>query len=525
MTTSYVYLQNADGTPLMPSTRFPYIRSLLSNGKAVVVDKSPFTIRLKEQLDKPFVDDLMLGLDGGRTNVGISVTNKKGKCFFLGHLKSRNKEIPKLMRDRKAFRMASRRGERKVKQRMARKNGTDFLGSEVRSRYLPLYETPITVKYIKNHMARYCNRKKAKGWLTPTATQLLLTHINFINKICQILPVKYICLEVNKFSFMRMNNPFIKDWQYQRGRLYGEKDIHSAIYKEQDGVCLLCGKKEIEHYHHLVPKSEGGSDTIDNQAGICNGCHDKVHKDSKAKTKLLEKKQGLLKKYGALSILNQILPYFLEYCIKQFGMENVFTCSGSDTFTLREHLELPKDHSYDAYCISINGWIQKENGLLDEWLHGDTKTSLTEVNSSTILKQKVYEYQQFRRHNRANIHCQTERTYKLNRKIVAKNRRKRTGQIEVDSLHDWYVKTKQKFGKQQAKHLQKQLIVTKSKRRYRDTNGILPGAVFLYDGKQYVLTGTLTNGAYYRAYNEGNRNFPAKKCTIVKRNAGIVCVN
>ena len=41
-----VYVQDKDGNPLMPTTRFGWVRRSLKSGKAVVVQSHPFTIQL-----------------------------------------------------------------------------------------------------------------------------------------------------------------------------------------------------------------------------------------------------------------------------------------------------------------------------------------------------------------------------------------------------------------------------------------------------------------------------------------------
>ena len=52
--TYQVYVQNADGTPLDPTTRFGWVRRSLREGKAIVVKRKPFTIRLTYQISDPF---------------------------------------------------------------------------------------------------------------------------------------------------------------------------------------------------------------------------------------------------------------------------------------------------------------------------------------------------------------------------------------------------------------------------------------------------------------------------------------
>jgi len=48
--------------------------------------------------------------------------------------------------------------------------------------------------------------------------------------------------------------------------------------------------------------------------------------------------------------------------------------------------------------------------------------------------------------------------------------------------------------------------------------------VFLHGGSRYVMTGQLSKGRYFRAYGQGEKNFPVSECTIVKQNGGIVYV-
>ncbi len=46
-----VYVQGANGEPLMPSKRFGAVRRWLQAGRAVVVRRLPFTIRLIDRDD------------------------------------------------------------------------------------------------------------------------------------------------------------------------------------------------------------------------------------------------------------------------------------------------------------------------------------------------------------------------------------------------------------------------------------------------------------------------------------------
>ena len=91
---STVYVLNKDGKPLMPTTRGGHVRHLLKEQKARVVRTNPFTIQLLYETDN-LVQPLYLGIDPGRTNIGVAVVKTDGTAVFTAHLETRNKEIPK----------------------------------------------------------------------------------------------------------------------------------------------------------------------------------------------------------------------------------------------------------------------------------------------------------------------------------------------------------------------------------------------------------------------------------------------
>lgn len=68
------------------------------------------------------------------------------------------------------------------------------------------------------------------------------------------------------------------------------------------------------------------------------------------------------------------------------------------------------------------------------------------------------------------------------------------------------------------------LKVCKSHRSYNKKNRILPGTIFEYEGKRYVLGGQKNNGAYFYPYGENpdKTHFQVKKCIILKQSGGLV---
>ena len=498
------YILNNKGEPLMPTTRYRHIKKLIREGKAVKISSYPFVVKLLYKTPNE-TEPLTCGIDPGRTNIGIAVVKEDGTPVFEAELVTRNKEVPKGMKVRKGFRQQHRSYKRR-KKRIRRAvaagtttpkpcktqkavNNTKTVG--VIERMLPGYEKPVKCIGIRNKEARFNNRKRPDGWLTPTANHLLQTHINVVRKIQKFLPITNIVLEVNKFAFMEMDNPHIQKWQYQKGPLYGKGSVHDAVYEQQEGHCIFCNAA-IDNYHHVIPRSKGGSDTLPNIAGLCDMHHDLVHKDAKVKEALAKKKAGLNKKYGALSVLNQIIPKLVD---EYAAMLPTTVTDGRSTKAFRDANGISKTHYLDAYCIACSV------------LPG----------SSVKPSGKVFHMQQFRRHDRQACHQErVNRKYMLNGKVVAKNRSKAKEQFD-DSLKEYIA----------AGGRTDILTVKKHPPAMKHMDRIMPGTVLLVDSVPKVMVashGRAKNGMpLYYQFSDGTQATP-KHCKLVKQNAGIVFV-
>lgn len=429
----YIYVLGIDGKPQMPTNRKVRVRSLFKSGLAKIVDTVPFTIRLLYE-NNAVLQPITLAEDPGRTNIGVAVLTQLGDLVFSAAVETRNKDIKKLMTDRKVHRQASRRGERKARQRLARRHGS-MIKAGMLMRKLPQYAVDkfVTCKFIKNTEARFCNRKRIPDWLTPTVNHIVQTHINLIKKVEGYLPITDIAIEVNRFAFMQMENPEASGVDFQNGPLKG---------------------------------------------------------------------------YGALSTLNQAIPFICKRLIKVYGKDHVHFCTGKDTSLIRTSFgcEKTKDnqmHEVDAYCIGLAS-LGIDIKRLPKFNH-------------------VYKIKQFRRQDRSIINYQRERTYYLDGKKIATNRKPRFEQ-KGDALSDWYSEQVKLKGKAYADKQTGHITVKKSIRSYNSRNRVAPGAIFYYNGKRLVLTGQLTGGKYYRAYGDTKTNYPVNKCQIYKHNEGLVFV-
>ena len=495
-----IFIQNADGAPLEPTRRHRHIQRLLDRGKARLVNSRPWCVRLKYQIENPVLHSHAGMTDPGRTNIGGGLVDMNDdEVELLAKIETRNKDIPKLMGERRQHRQASRYGERQCRKRRSHKvNQYNHEIIENGGRKLASCDEIIPVKDIINTEARFDNRKRPEGWLTPTATQLVRTHLNWAQKMRKLVNVTDWCLEINKFAFMKLDDGTIYGVDYQNGQMKGFDSIEDYVFARQGGVCGMPGcQNKINHCHHVVAKHEGGSDLPDNRLGLCSGCHDRVHR-GEATIPV----EGFKKEYGALSVLNQAMPFIYEGLVEMFGVEHVHLCSGYETSLMRKELGLAKDHHLDAVAIyaACMGSVPKNLDTLPE----------------------CHFVRQFRRHDRQLVRAQYERVYKLDGRIVAKNRRPRYEQPKkYPALSDAGL-TREQVSR---------LSVVRSYRSYKDPARILPGALYSVDGKVCTLTGQQHYGEYllfkYNIVDENGKTIAvkAKNCELLALNSGLVFVS
>ncbi|MDO5786006.1 MAG: RRXRR domain-containing protein [Eubacteriales bacterium] len=491
-----VYILDMSGKPLMPTKRYGKVRRMLKNKQAHVVHAKPFTIQLDYEPKTHVVQDITLGIDPGRTNIGFAAVRDDGNCIMSGTLITRNRDIPDLMKARAAHRRASRRGERLRRKRRAKKNNTtrEFPNG----RKLPGCDEPLALKDIINTEARFNNRMRPDGWITPTVRQLVQTHVGLVSLIKKYLPISHVCMEINRVAFMELDAGHkLYGEAFCHGPLFGFVSSKEAVHAMQDGKCLMCGAK-IQHIHHIVPESKGGSDTISNKVGLCQQCHTAVHTNPIAADQLTDLVAGFKAKYTGTGVLNTATPFIIKKLTERFD-NRLYLTTGYETKQFRDKHGIDRTHASDAACIACCN------------IDTAPSISLPEMN-----------IRQFRRHDRSIIKAQTERTYKLNGETVAKNRKPRFEQVGL-SLMEWYQDTVKKYGKDAADRMRSTLSVTPSKRRYNSIGRHLPGSVFKFNNNTFIMTGQLSRGAYLRALGEGKRNIPARDCKFI-RNGGLVFI-
>ena len=165
-----VYVVSKSGKSLMPTDRYGHVRKLLKNKLAVPLCNNPFTIKLKYNTSE-VIQPLTLGIDVGRENIGLGVSDDLGNCYFLANVQTNNKSVTKNMSERKVHRQERRRHKRQRKQRkalrlnQAMKNGEDtVLRNKKSCKQVDIsysgMEKSIPNKVIKGKEAKFNNRKR-----------------------------------------------------------------------------------------------------------------------------------------------------------------------------------------------------------------------------------------------------------------------------------------------------------------------------------------------------------------------------
>ena len=311
-----VYVLSKNGQPLMPTSRHGKVKHLLKNGKAKVVRRCPFTIKLMYD-GTTHTQNLTLVVDTGSGTLGTAVSDDNGNIVYMSKVVVKN-DITDKMTQRSKYRRNRR--NRKTRYRKA----------------------------------RWQNRKNSikTDRFSPTMTSKLHSHIKEIELIRSILPITQLVLETGQFDMHLMKNPAlagpnVRHWGYQRGVNYGFENTKAMVLNRDNYTCQCCKGKHKDsklEVHHIIYRSQGGSDEESNFITLCHTCHKALH-DGKINPNFVGKKKGVLKYATQMNSIRCQLLKFYPNAIETFGMV---------TKVNRLSAGLEKDHHFDA-CIIATG--------------------------------------------------------------------------------------------------------------------------------------------------------------------------
>lgn len=312
-----VYVLSKNGQPLMPTNRHGKVKHLLKSGKAKVVRRCPFTIKLLYD-GTTYTQNLTLGVDTGSGTIGAAVSKNNGDIVYMAEVVVRNDITDKM--------------KRRSKYRRNRRNR--------KTRY---------------RKARWLNRANSirNNRFSPTVISKLHSHTKEIEFVKSILPITTLVLETGRFDTHLMKNPSlanpkVRHWGYQKGINYGFENTRAMVLNRDDYTCQCCKGKHKDsklEVHHIVFRSQGGSDEESNLITLCHTCHKDLH-SGKITPKFNGKKKGTLKYATQMnSIRCQLLKQYPE-AIETFGYV---------TKANRLILGIEKDHHLDSCVIASQG--------------------------------------------------------------------------------------------------------------------------------------------------------------------------
>lgn len=312
-----VYVVSTDGKPLMPCS--PAIaRLLLKQGKAKVKARTPFTIKLLYPTETMHVQRLVHGTDSGSAKVGSAVSDEQGAVLYMAQVEVRN-DIAKTLKQRSTY----RRNRRNKKTR---------------------YRKP-----------RWQNRRNSikKGRFSPTMTSKINAHLKEMDYVKTILPIATQVVETANFDPHALKNPAVlaNKALYQKGLNYGYANTKAYVLARDKYCCQHCkGKtkdKRLE-VHHIVFRSQNGSDNEENLTTLCKTCHGALHCGN-----IQLKKKG--KKKGQLHHATQMNSIRVQLLKRTHAIETF----GFITKEQRQMMGLPKEHHFDAVAVATRGQMPR----------------------------------------------------------------------------------------------------------------------------------------------------------------------
>jgi len=366
-----IYVISKDGQPLMPTERYGKVRHMIKNKQAKIIKRDPFfTIQLlKDSSD--FTQPLKAGMDIGET-IGLSVINGTTE-ILSAELQTRSKKISKKIKEKSSYRRTRRNKlrHRKVRfdNRGASKGTCKHCGGNSQSGKMfcrkCLKEVDgIHQKYSKD--SKTYNEKR----LAPSVRHLVDTHTKIKDEISAILPLKSKdwIIEKTKFDIQKMENNDTQGVDYQQGDMFGFYSLRDYILDRDNHMCQNPNckhkkgktekdlKKENPYLkkgvilvrHHIVYRSQGGTNKPSNLITLCIDCHtSKNHQPGHILWDWCISKKKVTSNYKAATKMNVVASAFND------NKEVSFTF-GSETKGKRQLLKLDKSHSNDAFSICLD---------------------------------------------------------------------------------------------------------------------------------------------------------------------------
>ena len=332
---SQVFVVDKERRPLAPCTP-RRARLLLSECKASVLRRYPFTIILKESHATATPRPLRLKIYPASKTTGLAVINEStAEVVWAAELKHRSQLIKKALESRRSLRNGRR--SRKTRYRPARwlnrvRNNPVFTNTE---------GAVITGK-----------------WLPPSLQHRVEVVMTWVERLQRYLPITALSQEIMRFDTQKLQNPEISGVEYQQGTLHGY-EVREYLLEKWSRKCAYCGARDTRlEINHIVARSRGGSDRVSNLTLACRSCREQ--RGASNLEEFLATRPALLMKLQSqaqvslrdVAAINSTRFVLLER-LKARGLP-VEVSSGGETKFNRNQQQIPKSHWLNAVCIGPN---------------------------------------------------------------------------------------------------------------------------------------------------------------------------
>ena len=446
-----VFVTAYDGTRLMPTSR-RRARKLLKAGKAVIHKHRPFTVRLTYESEK-HTQPIELCMDTGSEHIGISIKSDKHEYV---HARYDN---------------LSDETERHNAQRMYRRTRRNRL------------------RYRK---ARFDNRRKPEGWTAPGIAHKKENHIRLFEMYAEVCPITSAVLEVGQFDPAAMQaleeGTVLKGIDYQSGKKYQLANTREAVFVRDRYTCQVCGKSvkdgAVLAVHHIIPRSKGGTNRLNNLLTVCTGCHTSRNHKPGGKLHGLKPVTGTLKDAAYMNIVRWQMINALR---DEFpDSEDIHTYGSYPKATRRELGTLAKTHANDAYAM---GEFHPKHRHQEE------------------------HFKKRRRNNRV-----LSKFYDAKYLDVRDHTIKKGDQLGCNRTKRNVPRNNPNSGRMFRGHQISTGRVSVRKLRY----DLQPGDTVLYQGKRYIAKGCHCNGN--RVMLDNGKSVPIKQIRIVRFTGGWITI-
>lgn len=326
-----VFVLNKHKKSLMPCNSRK-ARLLLKDGKAKVVSKCPFTIIQLLFGSSGYKQEVKASLIPSSSKIGIACSSNS-RCLYSSEVELRQ-DISKRMKRRSIYRRNRR--NRKTRYRKC----------------------------------RFLNRKSDRKF-TPTMRSKLESHSREIKRVSNLLPIS---------SWIFIKNSIKKDYVGPKNLEW--LNLQRQVFERDNFKCTHCkGKSKCFelHAHHLILRSGGGEDTLENLVTLCKTCHVAYHKGK------IELKTS--KSKGRIDTELSIIRKYLEI------PNNTKEIYGFEVKAKREELNL-KPTAINNAC-SILEVLPRNSYYIKNVSKGDYQRTKGVRSELVILKGKILGFSKF----------------------------------------------------------------------------------------------------------------------------------